>query len=96
MNWNLIIIGFNILLIVSQIIVLSRKLSSEKGFSYLPAICGFFWGFLFYFFLGFQIDDGTCQENEIPVVEFGFVTSAVLGVVSVLSMVLNFLLKKRT
>jgi hypothetical protein len=94
MNWNLVIIGCSLLLILLQFIILFRQIKYGNSFSYLLAICGFFWGFLFYFFFGFALDDGTCQEKEIPVFEIGFVTSAVLAAISVLSGVLNFLRKK--
>ncbi|MGV3610260.1 MAG: hypothetical protein ACO1N0_04895 [Fluviicola sp.] len=96
MNWALVIIGCNLLLILLQSIILFRSVKSGNGFSYLLAICGFFWGFLFYFFFGFPLDEGTCQEKEIPVFEIGFGTSAGLVGISVLSVFLNFFRNKRS
>lgn len=96
MNRDLIIIGCNVLLILIQLVVLIRYIKSGNDLSYLLSICGFFWGVLFYFFFGFPLDEGTARQEEIPVLEIGFVTSAILAGISLFSAVFSFLRKKRS
>lgn len=93
MDRSFFIFTVTILLIFIQLLSFYFKLKQGKSVFYLISICSLFFGGVFYLYYGIPLDEGTAAEEDIPVLERNFTTSAVLLLSSVFTLAIIFLRK---